>query len=51
MTLVKIKHGLTGRFVADIFGASNTLITKIFVTWTAFLAREIPHSLAIKRSD
>ena len=43
MTLVKIKHGLTGRFVADIFGVSNTLVTKIFVTWTAFLAREMQH--------
>ena len=41
--LVKIKRGLTGRFVADIFGVSNTLVTKIFVTWTAFRAREMQY--------
>ena len=31
------------RFVADIFGVSNTLVTKIFVSWTAFLACEMQY--------
>ena len=29
--------------MADIFGVSNTLVTKIFVTWTAFLPREMQY--------
>ena len=40
---MRIKHGLTGRFLADVFGVSNTLVTKIFVTWTAFLSLELQH--------
>lgn len=40
---MSIKQGLTGRFLADVFGVSNTLVNKIFVTWTAFLSLELQH--------
>ena len=50
MTLAKIKHGLTGLFVADMFGVSNTLVTKIFATLTAFLGRKMEYPITSRQT-
>ncbi len=51
LTLVKMKQGFQNEHLAQLFGVSDTLVSRVFSTWVTFLSSELRELFEMKDSD